>query len=78
MISVPTKIFQAVLTKQKLFFRGNGVRMVGGTGKEVPWERARPQSPDILGIMRDWISPGPSQGPSEETEAQRGQWSSEW
>ena len=52
--------------------------MVGGTGKEVPWERARPQSPDILGIMRDWISPGPSQGPSEETEAQRGQWSSEW
>ena len=50
----------------------------GDAGNEVPWGRARPQSPDILGIVRDWISPGPSQGLSEETEAQTGQWSCEW
>lgn len=50
----------------------------GLLGRKSLQERARPQSPDILGIVRDCISSGPSQGPSEETEAQIGQWRSEW
>lgn len=49
-----------------------------GDGKKLPRERARTQSPDILGIVRERISSGPSQGPSRETEAQAGQLGSEW
>lgn len=82
-VSVPTE-HSAVLMKQKsfylfIFFQGNRVWIVEGVaGKEVPQKRAKPQSPNILGLVRKCISSGPSQGPSEETEAQIGQWSSEW
>ena len=31
---------------------GEGDDIKEGAGKEVPWDRARPQSPDILGIIR--------------------------
>lgn len=49
-----------------------------GDGKKLPWERARTQFSDILGVVRGRISPGPPQEPSRETEAQTGQLSSEW
>lgn len=43
---------------------GNRVRLVEGVaGKELPWERNRPQSPDIY--VRIWISSGPSQAPDK-------------
>ena len=51
-----TQKCQGVLTKQKYFLGRDGLGEDGVgeiAGKELPWERAMPQSPDILGIMRD-------------------------
>lgn len=72
-VSVPTEV-PGSFNKTKVNW--GGCFLVGmveeGTRKADSWERARPQPPDILVIMREWISPGPSQGPTKETEAQIG------
>lgn len=60
-VSVPTEFSGSFNTMKVFFFGVEKVEV--GDGKKLPWERARPQSPDILGIVREMISPGPSQGP---------------
>lgn len=64
-VSIPTEL-SGSFNKTKVICGGEGnrVRLVeGASGKELPWERDRPQSPDILGLVREWIYPGPSQAP---------------
>lgn len=64
-VSIPTELSGSFnKTKVICVGEGNRVRLVeGASGKELPWERDRPQSPDILGLVREWIYPGPSQAP---------------
>ena len=69
-VSVPTGVLDSFNKTNGEYGGGSG----GGARIEVYWERDRPRSPDILGIMRHWIAPGPSQGPSDEPAAQAGQW----
>lgn len=61
-VSVSTEISGSFNTMKVFFFFGVE-KVEVGDGKKLPWERARPQFPDILGIVRETISPGPSQGP---------------
>lgn len=69
--------FQVVLTQWKYIFLGGGEGR-GGWWEETPLGESQNTVPDILGIVRERISSGPSQGPNRETEAQAGQLSSEW